>query len=377
MTGTIQNAAVQVITDLRHDALQLGFTNDHGSAITKGDEVTLKADGTIKLRVLGSEIPLGIVVVGADDGKRVTVRTYFTSVIVGVAKGGTINAGVLVKPNGLKTNEYPQYVLGTSSDYSVAIVMTGAIVDDELVIGIIDGIVAGNDHAYAQQELAAYAEDSESDAYAEIDEKYAYLQNIAVAAANDAMDQEDISAGTTFDGANIVQPDVPRNVKVTITDGDISISAGIITVSGLNQSGVAITEEFDVTDGLVQEGDKVFAKITSIAGAGFAGNGAADTVDVGYQNKIGLPNAAKGSLGIVKLVANGTEQATAVTVDTVNGSFTPSTAPDGTNDYEVWYKIDSASLANLNALRTAYENLRAYIENIAAKLVTSTILTTP
>jgi len=380
MTGTIQESAPLVITDMRSDALQLGFVNDSGGVLTPGQEVTLKTDGTIDKRDAGSDIPLGIVIKGGADGERVTVRTYFTAVVKGKAIGGALNAGVLVKPNGLKdaTTFIPEFVASTSSDYTVGMVIKGALLNGAIIVGILDGIVAGNDHAYTSEELAAYAADIENVAYVGTEEMYAYLQNIAAATTTGGIAQEDIAAsGATWDGASIAQPNVPRNVVLTVTDADTSISAGTITVAGLDQAGAVVNEVFDVTDGLVQTGDVVFAKITAVSGAGFAGNGAGDTVDMGYGVKIGLPNGKKGGLTVVKLVSNGTEQATAVTVDAVNGSYTSSDAPNGTNDYEIWYKVNSSDLTNINALRVAYENLRAYVQDIAAKLVTSGILTTP
>ncbi len=167
MTGTIQDAAAMVITDLRSDALQLGFTNDSGEALTKGQEVTLKTDGTIDKRDAGTELPIGVVVKGNDDGKRVTVRTYFTAVVLGKAKGGALTAGELVVPNGTKdsTTYVPEFIAATSSDYAVGVVLKGASLDGEIKVGILDGIVAANDHAYASQELAAYVADDESAAY--------------------------------------------------------------------------------------------------------------------------------------------------------------------------------------------------------------------
>ena len=379
-TGTIQDAAPLIITDMKSDVLQLGFTNDSGETLTPGQEVTLKTAGTIDIRDAGSDIPLGIVIKGGADGTRVTIRTYFTAVIKGKIVDSGINAGQLVVPNGSKdsTTNIPEFVAGTSSDYAVGMALNAASEDGAITIGILDGIVSGNDHAYASQELAAYVNDDESAAYTGTEEMYVYLQNIATATTTGGIAQEDISAsGATWEGGTIAQPDVPRNVVLTVTDGDTSITAGTITVTGLDQGGVEVSEVFDVTDGLVQTGDVVFAKITAVAGADFAGNGAGDTVDMGYGVKIGLPNGKKGGLSITKLVANGTEQATSVTVDTTNGSYTSSTAPDGSNDYEIWYKVNSSYLTNVNALRTAYENLEAYVSDIAAKLVTAGILTTP
>lgn len=139
-TGTIQDAAVQVITDLRHDALQLGFTNDSGADLKRGDEVILKTDGTVDIRDAGSERPIGIVVVGGADGDRVTVRTYFTAVMNAIATGGAIVAGVPVVPNGSKTDGVPQYIAAVATNYYCAITLNSVAQDADVVVGILDGI---------------------------------------------------------------------------------------------------------------------------------------------------------------------------------------------------------------------------------------------
>ena len=142
MTGTIDNAAPQVITDLKHDALQLGFTNDSGAALSEGQEVILKTAGTVDKRSSGTTKPIGIVIKGGANAARVTVRTCFTAVLNGIAKGGTINAGTYVKPNGtLASDGKPQYVAAASGDYSLAIVVKGGVVDSEIKIAILDSPV--------------------------------------------------------------------------------------------------------------------------------------------------------------------------------------------------------------------------------------------
>lgn len=142
MTGTIDNAAPQVITDLKHDALQLGFTNDSGAALSEGQEVILKTAGTVDKRSSGTTRPIGVVIKGGANAARVTVRTCFTAVLNGIAKGGTINAGTFVKPNGtLNADGKPQYVAAVAGDYSLAIVVKGGAVDSEIKIAILDAPV--------------------------------------------------------------------------------------------------------------------------------------------------------------------------------------------------------------------------------------------
>lgn len=142
MTGTIQDAAVLVIQNLRHDALQLGFTNSQGVALAKGDEVYLHTDESVKLRSTGAQIPCGVVVVGADNGKRVTVRTYFT-LELNVVNGGSsaIASGVAVVPLGTKNSEgYPEYDAAADGEFASAIVLVGGDSDESMLIGVLDSI---------------------------------------------------------------------------------------------------------------------------------------------------------------------------------------------------------------------------------------------
>ena len=140
-TGTIQPPSIVVLPDIRHDALQLGFTNDSGGDLTQGMQVTLKADGTVDKLDAGTEKPLGIVIVGAVDGERVTVRTFFTATVKGIIKGGNIDAGVYVVPNGVTESDgRPQYIAAVLNDYTVGIVIVGGLEDAEIHIGILDGI---------------------------------------------------------------------------------------------------------------------------------------------------------------------------------------------------------------------------------------------
>jgi hypothetical protein len=185
---------------------------------------------------------------------------------------------------------------------------------------------------------------------------YMYLQNVAVAAADDAGDQlniEGASGGETV--ANLVQPDVPRNLKITVTDGGVEVSAFQIDVVGTAPDGSAATEQFLFAGGLVQEGSVVFAKLTSVTLTSITETGAtAKTLDVGWQNKLGVPvPAGSTGLSIVKLVSNGTEEAASAT-DTTENSFTPTTAPDGVKDYEVWFEYTDETVATVRDYEVWY-----------------------
>lgn len=140
-TGTIQNPATQIIADIRHDALQHGYTNSTGAALAKGDEVYLDTDGTVKLRTAGTQKPLGVVMVGGADGERVTVRDFFTLVLDVLNGGvGAINAGALVVPLGTKTNDIPEYDAAAATEQSCAMVIVGAAAGQPMRIGILDSM---------------------------------------------------------------------------------------------------------------------------------------------------------------------------------------------------------------------------------------------
>lgn len=85
--------------------------------------------------------------------------------------------------------------------------------------------------------------------------------------------------------------DTPRNLTVTLTDADDSVTAGTLVITGLDMMGRTIQESFDLTSGSgVLTGTKIFAKVTSVEGSLVAG---AVTIDdvliVGVGTVIGLP----------------------------------------------------------------------------------------
>ena len=178
---------------------------------------------------------------------------------------------------------------------------------------------------------------------------YAYLQNIAAPTTSAAADQYDLTGGNGS-LAYIVNPVVPRNVVINFTDADAGIDAFTVTVTGTAPDGTTVTEAFVFAGGLDQVGSVVFASITSIVLTALNGAGAGDTLDIGYGSKIGLPVPyGSTSLSIIKLVVAGTEEAASAT-DATNNSFTPTTAPDGTKDFEVWYEYTPAFITAINAL---------------------------
>jgi len=89
------------------------------------------------------------------------------------------------------------------------------------------------------------------------------------------------------------QPDTPRNITVTLTDANSSITGGTCTVVGLDPQGRAVTEVLNFASAKTLTGTKIFKSVTSATVAGITGTitgGSADMIKVGCGNVIGLAN---------------------------------------------------------------------------------------
>lgn len=85
------------------------------------------------------------------------------------------------------------------------------------------------------------------------------------------------------------QPDVPRNLTVTVTDADASITGGIVTITGKDAQGRTVVETMNIAEGLAWVGEKIFAQVISAVISGTTGTPEAgvDVLTVGVGNKIG------------------------------------------------------------------------------------------
>jgi len=114
---------------------------------------------------------------------------------------------------------------------------------------------------------------------------------------------------TTFTIA--AQPDIPRNITIAVTDTTPSITAGTVTATGQDPSGVTVTEVLDLSSALTLTGTKIFAKVTSVVAAGVTvlGGSGDETIIVGVGAVIGLPSSIA-AVGAVKHVyLSGSRQA--------------------------------------------------------------------
>lgn len=136
------------------------------------------------------------------------------------------------------------------------------------------------------------------------------------------------------------QPAYPCKLAVIITDADSSISAGIVTVIGVDASGRSVTETVSLTGGSqTRSTNNAYSSITSITPSAVVGNTGSDKVAVGHSNKLGVPlPSGFGSLSFYFLQADGTKEAVSAS-DATYGTFTPTTAPNAAHNYEVMYSF--------------------------------------
>lgn len=173
------------------------------------------------------------------------------------------------------------------------------------------------------------------------------FMDVLAASVNHVVTAQDLTAATPIACAIAAQPDVPRNITITITDADVSISAFQINVVGVNAKGQADTEQFLFAGGLVQTGNVAFATITSVTVTSIVGANAGDILDVGIGSKLGLSNVIYVAGDVFKVKRNNvnsppadyTVNATYHTVDpTLGGAIV------GGEDFSCWFK------SNLNII---------------------------
>ena len=142
------------------------------------------------------------------------------------------------------------------------------------------------------------------------------------------------------------QPDVPRKLLVFITDANSSITAGTVTLTGLDATGATVREVIDISNGGTKtyKTANAFAVLSTLVVAGLVGNAGADHLAVGVDSALGLPIPAGAVVTVSKeaVVAAPTVSPLPVdetvgTVDQVARSVDPTTAPDGTKGLHFWF----------------------------------------
>jgi hypothetical protein len=139
-----------------------------------------------------------------------------------------------------------------------------------------------------------------------------------------------------------------RNVVITVTHGS-SVVAMSGTITGTDAYGNGMTEAWSVTAGGTTKtftGKKAFKTVTSITEV-VAADASTNTIISGSGTVLGLsaPLAVASAIKEVaagSVVTNGTfVVASTAATDDPHGTYSPNTAPNGSNDYDVWYISDT------------------------------------
>lgn len=138
----------------------------------------------------------------------------------------------------------------------------------------------------------------------------------------------------------------PRTISFKTAGTTPADAPATAVITGVDKNGDALTETVNVGQtATTVYSTKCFAGLTSIAYA--AGDGTDATVAIGFGPTLGLsvaPKTRAGMPGIVAEIAAGARVTNGVfataTASPPNGSYTPNTAPNGTNDYCVYFEYD-------------------------------------
>ena len=138
-----------------------------------------------------------------------------------------------------------------------------------------------------------------------MDMQHIVLGNPIAATTNRIVTSTNMKVGT-YTIAN--QPDIPRNLTVTISAAGNADTLGKITIEGLTYDGQPLTEEFTPLSGQTVSGDFMFASIDTITGAGWVINQGNDTVVIGVGNILGFPIGITDASSIVIGMLDGIPQ---------------------------------------------------------------------
>lgn len=136
----------------------------------------------------------------------------------------------------------------------------------------------------------------------------------------------------------LAEPDYPRNMVCYLVDANATITAGTVTIYGLNQNGEAVSEVIAITATTVMTGVVAFSKVTAAVWALVSGTVTAtdDTIAIGVGNKLGLPGAP-GCVyeEVINKAFDG--DADAGTFNKTYGTYLPAGTMNGAKPVEVFY----------------------------------------
>ena len=147
-------------------------------------------------------------------------------------------------------------------------------------------------------------------------------------------------------GSGVISP--PRNITVTTAGSTASDAPATATITGKAIDGSTLTETINVAQTATSAvGVKCFAQVTSIALSAGDGTGATLTFGTGLVMGLDskLADLGVAAAAVLKEVAAGSVVTTGTFVLPATsppfGSYSPSSAPNGSNDYAVLYVVGS------------------------------------
>lgn len=180
------------------------------------------------------------------------------------------------------------------------------------------------------------------------------LTNVPAAAANGIkLAIATVAATVTYSGAQLdgavgggtMSP--PRNITVTTAGSTPADAPATATINGVDVNGDVISETITVAQtATIANGVKAFAKVTSIVLP--VADGTDATLAFGFGLVAGLSKKLKARAGNNSLireiaagsvVTNGTIVAAATGLP--NGTYSPNSAFNNTNDYAIYYEADA------------------------------------
>jgi hypothetical protein len=154
------------------------------------------------------------------------------------------------------------------------------------------------------------------------------------------------------------QPDVPRQLVLTMAPGAAAVTAGQALITYVAADGSVQVETASLITGsgvtVTYKTVKAVAELTSVVTSGVVG-GSSPTIEMGTNGVIGLP-AEQGAIGfsvfketyttVSANITTGvitpviTDQGTLGAVDAINGLYTPTTAPNTAKQINVWFNYN-------------------------------------
>lgn len=151
-----------------------------------------------------------------------------------------------------------------------------------------------------------------------------------------------LAAALTASGGTTALATYPRNVTVT-GGGTTADCPTSVAITGTDVNDDVLLETLALSSGS-GTGVKAFKTIVSFVFTG-TGVGASGTCALGIGGKLGLTQEAKTRVGVVNVIREYAINAVATTGTYViaatsppNGTYAPSSAPDGTRDYALTYE---------------------------------------